>query len=137
MLAYKFGAKTIIFGTTAVFQWWIDGYGIPPESYIPELHVSFPVGSKMTIFHKTATALISLAQHAARYWYMFPKLDELGANYLGQMPSVSELEKRASLVLMNSHFSEELPRNLPPLAIPVGGIHCKSTVSALPKLTIS
>jgi len=42
-LAYKFGAKTIIYGTSTAMIWWHDAFGFFPEtSWIPELHLSFP-----------------------------------------------------------------------------------------------
>ncbi len=40
--AYKFKAKVMIFGTTSLFAWHYEPYGIPVESsWLPELHMAF------------------------------------------------------------------------------------------------
>jgi len=47
---------------------------------------------------------------------------------------LNEMEKKSSLVFINSHFSNELTRSLPPSVISVGGLHCyKDSKKELPK----
>ena len=63
-------------------------------------------------------------QYSCKQYY--PKLDELFQETLGMpgIPSVSELERDTSLIFVNTHCSEEFARSLPPLFVPVGGMHC-------------
>ncbi|CAG7824001.1 unnamed protein product, partial [Allacma fusca] len=46
---------------------------------------------------------------------------------LDEMPSLVDLERQTSLMLLNAHFSYEIARSLPPFVIPIGGIHCKES----------
>lgn len=60
-----------------------------------------------------------------KVWAYYPKLDKMLQEELNmpEMPSVQEIEKRTDLVFVNSHFSEEYARNLPPFVVNVGGLH--------------
>jgi hypothetical protein len=42
---------------------------------------------------------------------------------LPDLPSFSDLETEAKLVFVNTHFSIEYASSLPPMYIPVGGLH--------------
>lgn len=104
--------------------------GIPEENY-PEFHFHLPVN--MTFFQQMWNTFTPLYWHAYRVWYYLPKIDAMirSALNIPDMPSLLEMDKRSSLVLFNSHFSEEFPRSLPPSVIPVGGMHVSGSSNPL------
>jgi len=67
---------------------------------------------------------------------MFAELptDEMLKKHFGKdVPPLSELKKRTSLILVNSHFSLNNPRPTVPGFIEVGGMHIQSN-GTLPKV---
>jgi len=72
LLSHKFGAKTVLFGTTTVFSFWTDEFGLPAESYIPDTHVNMPAGERMNVVSKALTAIITLGYSVSKRWLLFP-----------------------------------------------------------------
>lgn len=74
-----------------------------------------------------------------RYWYL-NKQAELAKKYIPNlkepMPSLIEMQRNASLVLVNSHFTFDGPMALLPNIIEVGGLHFKESTKPLPKVNI-
>jgi glucuronosyltransferase len=69
-------------------------------------------------------------------FYIFAELptDEMLKKHFGKdIPPLSELKKRTSLILVNSHFSLNNPRPTVPGFIEVGGMHIQSN-GTLPKV---
>jgi len=133
-LAYLFNAKHMIFGTTSLYMWHADSYGIFPEtSWIPDMqyHPTIP----MSFMQRLSTTVRAARWHLYRDWYMLPYLEKLFKKSFAvpNMPSIRELEKNVSLVLMNTHYSEEFGRSLPPLVVSVGGMHCDDPKKPLPQ----
>jgi len=73
LLSHKFGAKTVLFGTTSVFNFWIDEFGLPAESYIPDINIDMPAAERMNVVTKALTAIITLGYYVAKRWIMFPE----------------------------------------------------------------
>ncbi|GBP64736.1 UDP-glucuronosyltransferase 2B31 [Eumeta japonica] len=71
-----------------------------------------------------------------KYWYL-PMQDALVDKYFKDLPrplpSLEELHKNASLVLMNTHFSYDPPAAYLPNIVEVGGLHLKETDTKLPE----
>jgi UDP:flavonoid glycosyltransferase YjiC (YdhE family) len=75
------------------------------------------------------------------YWdignelFFFPNQNQLKDEFFGPgYPSVQELRKSASLMLVNQHFSLNYPRPLVPAFVEVGGMHVKPVEkSTMPK----
>jgi len=124
-IAHRFGAKTIIFSTTHPFSWTTEALGVVQDTSIfSELHVSFQI--PMNFLEKVFSTLFIPGIHYWKLWFYYPKLDAMFQKGFNDphMPPIEELERRTSLVLFNSHFSEEEARSLPPMFVPIGGIHC-------------
>jgi glucuronosyltransferase len=129
-MVYKSKAKFIAYGSTAPYTWWTEAYGYPDENY-PELQYHMPI--EMTFVQRVFNALRPLYWHYFRYWYAFPRIDALLREKLNlpDMPSVADIEKNASLVLLNSNFIEDYPRSLPPSIVSVPGIHLTANIKPL------
>ncbi len=93
----------------------------------------------MNFGQRVVNTFIPIYAHLVRQWSYFPVLEEILRTKLNipDMPPLAELERNTSLILMNTHFSEETARSLPPLVVPVGGIHCQNgTEQKVPKVFI-
>ncbi|KAJ8722031.1 hypothetical protein PYW08_004433 [Mythimna loreyi] len=70
-----------------------------------------------------------------RFWFL-PKQEELVKKYIPDLPqpvpSLYELQKNASLLLLNTHFSFQSPVAFLPNIVEIGGLHLSESVSQLP-----
>ena len=137
-LAHKFGAKTILYLTSHPSTWRFEPFGVLLEtSWLPDLRLSpqYPMG----FWARVKNTLAPLFLYFERQYLYYPKLDKVFQETLGMpdIPSVSDLEKETSLVFTNTHYSEEVARSLPPLFVPVGGMHCGNSSEKLPQVTTS
>lgn len=133
-LAWKWKAKTIVFGTTHPFEWFADAFGFPDASEtVTGIHFTedLPLG----FFGRVKAALSYLYLYFSREYRAIKPLDEPLREKLNMpdMPPVADLVRNTSLLFLNSHFSEELPRSLPPFVVPIGGMHVSEDVKQLPK----
>ncbi|KOB79496.1 UDP-glycosyltransferase UGT39B1 [Operophtera brumata] len=70
-----------------------------------------------------------------RYWYL-EKQEALVKKYIPNLPepvpSLYEMQKNASLILVNGHFSVDLPVAYLPNVVEIGGVHLSKSDSKLP-----
>lgn len=107
--------------------------GVPVENY-PEFHYHLP--ENMTYLEEVWNTFTPLFWSLYREWYYLPKIESIvkPALNLHDMPSLTELEQRNSIILGNTHYSEEYPRSLPPWIVSVGGMHCSDKRNPLPEV---
>ncbi len=137
-LAWKFRAPHIDFSTTPLPMWQYDVYGVPAEtSSIPDMQFHSPL--EMTLWTRTENTLRVIYWYFMRFQDAFPALEKSLREllHIPDMPSIAELERDPSLVLINSHFRVDHAKALPPLFVPISGIHCRETnnLSPLPEVT--
>ncbi|CAG7720115.1 unnamed protein product [Allacma fusca] len=126
-LAYKLKAPFMYFVTSTLFPSAYDTFGSVPEtSWIPDIRKRW--SGEMNFLQRVENTLLSLEMYfnTKRYSGYFGDLEKMLRSKLSMpdMPDLDELEKKANLVLVNSHFSMEVARSLPPLFVPVGGLQC-------------
>jgi glucuronosyltransferase len=133
LLAHYFRTKCIISSSTFVIPWYYDTFGLPNEaSWIPEMsnYFTYP----MDIYERMLNT----------YYYVIGQgrtsdfvngMDKLMRETLKieNPPSFAQLEQNASLVFLNSHYSLDFPRSLPPMFIPIGGMSSWEPTQSLPK----
>jgi glucuronosyltransferase len=104
-----------------------------PPSYVPVDQVASS-HDRMGIVQRIINFL---AYHYLNVFYnriYLPEMESVYRRYFGKdVPSAREIEKNASLALMNGHFSLVGPKPKLPVLIDVGGIHCRPG-EALPKV---
>lgn len=111
-----------------------DLFGNPElPSYIP--HAISPVSDRMSFYERLLNGVV----HLWTKWFyravQVPRMDRLARKYFGEdLPSVAEIGRNMSLVLVNTHDSVDYPRPLVPAMIPVGGMHTRPA-KTLPKVT--
>ncbi|KAJ6643628.1 UDP-glucosyltransferase 2 [Pseudolycoriella hygida] len=132
-MAYYWGAKVILFDTTAPFVHFPEAHGTPDEtSWIPSMQLFYPL--EMSFSQRITNALLPIFWYYNRKWTFFPQLEAITKERLGihNLPKFEELERNVSLVFTNSHYGEEFTRSLPPNVIPIGGIAYSEQRKPLP-----
>jgi glucuronosyltransferase len=107
---------------------------LTPWSFVP--HPVLLYTDKMSFFQRCHNTILSLTDMFLRKYRYLPKQDKLVRQYFQTMPeplpSVHELEKSISVMLINNHISTNPPRPSMPGLVNVGGAHIKSP-KPLPK----
>lgn len=130
-IAYKLNVPFIGLSSCALMPWHYDRVGLlDTPSHIPSEFVGF--SEKMNFYERTfnwaTTRIIKILSKL-----MVINDDKLIRNKFGDgIPSVGEIAKNTSLILVNQHYSYSLPKQLPPQVIEIGGVHIRDE-QPLPK----
>lgn len=112
--------------------WQLD---IPqPWSYVPFLML--PYSSEMTFTQRFINTLVSTVLILVRKGLVHPINDAVDQSRFPNAPSIGEVVKNVSFILVNSHFSVDGPRPSMPHLAEVGAMHCRPA-STLPKVRFS
>ena len=132
-LIHKIGAPLVTVVTSAAYNSLIrhTGNHLPP-SFVPD--VFSPYIGEMNFWQRTMNILFGYMT-IMLFGMNKPQMQEIYREYLGvDTPSVDEVEANASLVLVNSHLSFDIPKPVLPDVIHVGGAHC-APGKPLPKVS--
>lgn len=81
---------------------------------------------RKTFYERLVNTLFTLYWDTGNKFYYSRMQNKMKDEFFGPgFPSVKELRKSASLVLVNQHFSLNYPRPLVPAFVEVGGMHVK------------
>lgn len=98
-----------------------------PWSHVP--HMMFEYDDNMTFFQRYYNFVVSFADAVLRKYYYLPKQDMLAKKYFSildnDLPSVVDLEKSISAMLINSHTSIAPPRPGMATLVNIAGAHIK------------
>lgn len=92
----------------------------------------------MTFFEEVWNTYAALFWNYHRYKNYYPRVEATLRSSefnIPDMPSILEMDQRNSLILFNSHFSEEFPRALPPNVIGIGGMHVSGKTQPVSKVS--
>lgn len=128
-LVHKFQVPFIYVTTSGLTPWTADIMGNPEHpAYVPNQYLSY--SDEMTLWERVVNSVARLASPAARRLFVMKRLEGVVQKFLGDdTVSLEEVERNASLVLVNSHHSLGFPRPLNPNVIEVGGMHCRPAKS--------
>ncbi|KAJ4448921.1 hypothetical protein ANN_00313 [Periplaneta americana] len=124
--AHRFKAPLIGITTGPIYPWLSHRIGNPNNpAYIPNYYISF---TDQKIFWKRLLNTVSDWAMTAWYYTEFYTItEEMLRKHFGEdYPSLDELQRNTSLMLVNSHFSVNTPRPAVPTFVEVGGLHIKS-----------
>lgn len=97
-----------------------QGHRFPP-SFVPEPYL--PLSQKMTFLERGLNlAVSSFIPVLGRYYYN-PRMEAMYRKYVPSAPGVTETDRDASMILMNSHYSLTYPRPLLPNVVEVNLIN--------------
>jgi glucuronosyltransferase len=128
MFAHKFKAPIVTIGTLGFSDFMDRDFGLmTPWAFVP--HPVLLYTDKMSFFQRVHNTLLSLTDMFYRHLLYLPKQDRLARQYFQMLPqplpSVQELEKSISVMLINNHISTSPPRPTMPGLVNVGGAHVK------------
>ncbi|PSN55490.1 hypothetical protein C0J52_02575 [Blattella germanica] len=123
--AHKFNTPIIAYSSSAPLPWTPARIGLPDNpSYIPN-HFAKST-DKMNFFERFVNAFWYTFHNLHPYFFMDAPSHKIATKYFGEsLPPLSELAKKTSLLMVNSHFSINQARPFVPGAIEVAGIHIK------------
>ncbi|XP_069697674.1 UDP-glycosyltransferase UGT5-like isoform X2 [Periplaneta americana] len=124
---HKFKAPLIQICTYGGSSYMGDWIGNPtPYAIVPDPFLN--LRDKMNFWERTGNTVFSTLWKFMRNYFYLPGHDAIMKkhfNHLDDLPSLSELEHKTSLLLVNHHFSISYPRPLMPNFVQVGGMHVK------------
>lgn len=101
---------------------------ITPYSFVPHM-VLYDYDDDMTFFQRCYNLMFSMLDAAVRRFYYMPAMEKMAREHFssleGPLPSIAELEKSISVILVNSHFAITKPRPLMPGMVNIAGAHIK------------
>lgn len=124
------------FGNEGIFFRFYDIYGFQPESsWIPDVIQKYK-NIPMSFYDRMKNAVWPAYRFWDRYSVMYPELDRImRVAFRGQeIPSFAEMEKNASLIIVNSHHSFDFAYSLPPCVVQIGGINAYLPEKEIPEV---
>lgn len=134
-LGHHFNAPVIATSTFGAYKWTTDFVASPIfPSYIPNTNNGFT--DRMTFWQRMYNSMSYWFDDIVMPLVSTPKqqqyLDELFPSAM-DMPTIDELKRNVSLVLLNTHLTVGTARPYAPNMIEVGGMHIERNVEPLPK----
>uniref|UniRef100_A0A1Y9H2X1 Uncharacterized protein n=1 Tax=Anopheles dirus TaxID=7168 RepID=A0A1Y9H2X1_9DIPT len=130
MFAHKYRAPIVTLCTLGHANHIDQAMGlVTPWSFVP--HPVLLLSDDMTFSQRCYNFVISLADLVVRQLYYIPQQNKLAQKHFARiegpelMPSVRDLEKSISVILVNSHHSTSPPRPNIPGLVNVAGAHIK------------
>ncbi|KAL3289122.1 hypothetical protein HHI36_003561 [Cryptolaemus montrouzieri] len=117
-------APTIVFSSLVSNALNNKFVGNPNLPYVKGLLSDAPLD---TFVGRLAAVCYDLILSAVDLHILAPSYNRLNKKYLPETPSIEELTKNVSLVLVNSHFAVEGPRPSVPNMVQIGGFHAENS----------
>ncbi|EDW02191.1 GH20036 [Drosophila grimshawi] len=100
---------------------------VTPWSYVA--HGWKPYTDRMSLLERIDNVYCSLTEELMRQFWYYPAQDELlnrhFSKHFDKLPTIKQLERNISVILLNTYMPLEAPRPLSFNMIPVGGLHIK------------
>ncbi len=131
-IGHYFNAPVVGFSSFGASKWSNDMVGTPtPMSYVPHIQLKF--ADKMSFPQRFVNVLTYFSETFFMDWFYMPQQEKIyEAMFPDPKPTLDELRKNVSLVLLNSHFSLSSPRPYVPNMIEVGGLQISRIQKKLP-----
>lgn len=121
-IANHFDAPLVLLSTIGSGPWVNNVVGNPaPRSYVPDPLLNY--FAPLNFCERTVNLLMGIFEEFNNNFLLFPKMDALMHEYLPNVPSLEEINKNVSLILLNSHVSTNQPVPHVPNMIEIGGYH--------------
>ncbi|XP_017081810.2 UDP-glycosyltransferase UGT5 [Drosophila eugracilis] len=126
MLGHLYQIPVITLSTFAYANYFSQIFGfINPLSYVPNVFLSCT--DRMTLWERLENVVVTASEDIVREVSYYPAQDAVirkhFANVIPEVPTVKELERNISLILLNSYMPLTTPRPMSLNMISVGGLH--------------
>lgn len=129
MFAHKFKAPTVTISTYGTSDFFDRQMGLlTPSSHVPHSMLSY--SDNMSFFERWYSAMFSTIDYFMRRFAHLPRQTEVAQkhfSHLAPLPTLDELLKNISVILVYTHRSVSYPRPAMPNLINIGGAHIKPT----------
>ncbi|XP_052866527.1 UDP-glucosyltransferase 2-like [Anopheles cruzii] len=139
MFAHQYGAPIVTISTYGYSDFFDRIMGLrTPLSFVP--HMVFSYEDDMTYQERVYNVIVSMYDAFCRQHYYLPEQDQLAAQAFssiagsGTLPSVADLERSISLILVNSHPILSRPRPSIRGLVDIGGAHIRPARPLDPEL---
>ncbi|XP_039439844.1 UDP-glycosyltransferase UGT5-like [Culex pipiens pallens] len=131
MFAHKFNAPIVTISTYGYSDFMDRAMGIlTPWSFVP--HMILDYEDDMNFLQRAYNVLVSSVDYVIRELYYLPQQDKLAKEFFGDLvrergplPSVRELEKSISVILINAHPTLTKPRPSTVGLVNIAGAHIR------------
>lgn len=133
-LGYHLKTKIPLIGisSSTVMPWTYKRFGSPNHpAYMPNNLMDY--SDRLSFIERLENTVVSLLHQFYFDIFMSGNDQHLITKYFGKLPPLDQAVYNSSLLLVNTHFSLNLPRPLVPNIIEIGGIHIKEP-KRLPKV---
>jgi glucuronosyltransferase len=119
---HEFKAPLIGISSSTIMHWINERLGNPTHpAYIPNIVMDY--SDRLSFFERVENVLVGLVQQVI-FNTVFTKNDEwIAREFFNDLPSLRDIFFNSSLLLVNTHFSLNLPKPQVPAVIEVGRIH--------------
>lgn len=130
---HNFDASVIGVSTFGASKMSTDTVGAPEiASYIPNVFTGF--SDRMTYKERLINWMRNSFEDILNPIFYIPMQQELLQYYPKKnVPSIKDLKRNVSFVLLNSHVTFGFPRPYPPNMVEVGGLHIDHSMQSLPE----
>jgi glucuronosyltransferase len=123
-LMAHFQTRTMIITSMPTPFWISTSFGLPTLPSINPI-LFYGYSDQMNFLQRIHNFLGTVYIYCLRNYKHNPKMSEIYREYLPNAATINEIEKNASLILINSYPSMNIPRLLLPGMIEIGGMHCR------------
>ena len=127
LVAHQKKAKLIISASTPLLTWLYDEFGFPDEpTTVPDMtpEYTYPMG----FWDRLHNYLTPIIWYLKRHYEIYGPLEAIMAKGYNlkpeEVPSLLDVQRNASLILLSSHYSTDFARSLPPMVVNIGGMQC-------------
>lgn len=125
-LAHGIKAPIIGLSSSTLMPWTSERLANPTHTaYIPNNLMDY--SDRMTFFERMENTLVTVYHQFYYEFFIFSRDEATVRKHLGRrVTGLRKFVRSTSLILVNTHFSLNLPRPLVPNVIEVGGIHIRN-----------
>ena len=124
IMAERWKAKVILVDSTSVLPWFHDMLGLTVEdNWVPDISSQFMY--RMSFLDRLQNFFYSVMSTYDRRTNLYPVLEQMMKGHLGvkDLKPFSEIEReKTDLVMLNTHYSTDFARALPPNFVHIGGL---------------
>uniref|UniRef100_A0AAG5DHL4 UDP-glucuronosyltransferase n=1 Tax=Anopheles atroparvus TaxID=41427 RepID=A0AAG5DHL4_ANOAO len=129
MFAHKYRVPIVTINTLGHADYIDRAFGlITPWSFVP--HFMLEYDDKMSLLERGYNVMLSVWDAYTRKFYYLPEQTKLAQRYFGQaasadLPTLEDLERNVSVVLVNNHIISSRPRPRMNGMIDIAGLHIR------------
>ncbi|XP_044734058.1 UDP-glycosyltransferase UGT5-like [Chrysoperla carnea] len=130
--AHSFKVPTVAIVSSVALPWIPDRFGLPDNpSYIP--NYLLPFTENMSLYERFINTMLNVYSKFRFNYLTLSESNKIVREKLDpNLPSLSNFIKNTSLLIVNSHFSINGARPMPPNVVEVAGLHVGKPTGKLP-----